>query len=186
MSTALRTASLTALLSVLLISFPTYASASDITLSLFRAVRLSETSISISFVTDTEAIGALTYSGAGERIITLTDVSPQIDHLFTVDELNPGSAYSFTITASHGTDTSYRHVVLISAEGIGEPGISIVPGVQMYDQNDKLVAAQLAASTTPIQQHTLPMLLGISTVAVAAAGWVAYTRFQQRRHDQRI
>jgi hypothetical protein len=173
------------ILLALVLAVPADAAGKDIALSLFRAVRISDTSITLSFVTDRSSIATLVYAGSSdERTVTLTDTVPQIDHLFTIDDLNPSAAYSFTITADAGGNTSDKYVVLLSPETIGPLGQSIIPSVQEINSQGKVVSSVIAASTTPDVPSQGPLAAGIALVAIGYGLWRAYSFMKQRSHRQ--
>jgi hypothetical protein len=161
----------------LVAAFALPAQAADASLSLFRAVRISERSVTLSYVSSAPSIGTLAYAESGERSVTLSDAAPQVDHLFTIEDLEPSRAYSFAITDSKAPDT---YVILLSPQSVGEPGQSIMPSVQVRDENGKLVSAKLAASSTGSAPNTLPLGIGIVCIAFAFVGWLAYTGRSQK------
>lgn len=164
----------------LLLFAPAHAAGDSVSLSLFRAVRISDTSITLTFVSDRSSIATLIYAGSGERTVTLTDTIPQTDHLFTLDELNPSAAYNLTITADAGTATSSTYVVLLSPASIGPAGHSIMPAVQELDAHGTAVSSTLAASTTPAQSNQAPLAAAIAIIAVGYLGTQAYLFMKQR------
>jgi hypothetical protein len=166
--------------SCLLLALPAHAAGGDVTLSLFRAVRISDTSITLSFVSDTSAVATLIYAGSDERTVTLTDTIPQTDHLFTLDGLNPSAAYNLTITADAGGATSNTYVVLLSPASIGHTGQSIMPAVQELDAKGKVIASTLAGSTTPADSNQAPLAAGIAVVAVGYLFVQGYSFMKQR------
>ncbi len=172
---------LVAVFSLTLLAMPAHASEPTIELTLFRAVRISNDTIALSFITSREAIASVTYTGISERTISLTDTAPQVDHLFTIEDLNPSNAYSFSIIADQGGDTSNTYVVLLTPQSIGGPGASITPGVQMLDSSGKLVGAQLAASTTPLDTNLKPTIIGICIVAFGFGAWLIYSYLRKKR-----
>jgi hypothetical protein len=156
-----------ALASFLLAALPVLAS--GIELSYIRAIRVSDTTITISFLTDAPTIGSVQYTTGDDTRMTLTDSEPQIDHLFTIDELDPKHGYSFTLTASQGGVESNTYMVLLAPETIGPPGQSILPSTRVLTPQGALVASTLSASTTPapMSASVEPLLL-LAIVAVAA------------------
>lgn len=154
--------------SSLLAALPVLAS-SGTELSYIRAIRVSDTTITISFLTDAPTVGSVQYTTGDDTRMTLTDSEPQIDHLFTIDELDPKHGYRFTLTASEGSAQSNTYLVLLAPETIGPPGQSILPSTQVLTPQGALVASTLSASTTPAPMGTgVEPLLLLAVVAVAA------------------
>lgn len=174
----------TAVAACLLLALPVHAEGPDIALTLFRAVRIGDSGITLSFVTDTNSIATLVYAGPGDRTVTLTDTIPQTDHLFTLDELSPSAAYSLTITADAGDRTSHTYIVLLSPAAIGQPGESIVPSVQEMDSNGKILSSTLAASTTPVASGQAPLAAAIALVALGFIAVQLYS-FMKKRAQKR-
>jgi hypothetical protein len=164
----------------LLLAVPVHAAGESLSLSLFRAVRLSDTSITVSFVSNTSAIATLIYAGPGDRTVTLTDTIPQTDHLFTLDELNASAAYNLNITANAGAATSSTYIVLLSPASIGPAGQSIVPAVQELDGKGAVISSTLAASTTPAESNQAPLAAAIGVIALGYLGTQAYAFMRQR------
>lgn len=146
-----------------------------LTLSLLRAVRLSNTSITLSFKTDQDTIGQLRYAQPGGSEIQLTDSAPQTDHLFTITELDPNHGYSFTLSASSNSEGSNDYVVLLAPSTIGQPGESIVPGAQVLGPNGSVISTTLTASTTPVDTNpTVPWWAFAILFIIVVGGWIGY------------
>lgn len=153
----------------------------NLTLSLLRAVRLSNTSITLSFKTDQETIGQLRYAQPGGSEIQLTDSAPQTDHLFTITELDPNHGYSFTLSASTNSAQSNDYVVLLAPNTIGQPGESIVPGVQIHEPDGSVISTTLTASTTPANMSSkVPWWAFVILFIAVVGGWIWYGIYQRR------
>lgn len=158
------------------------SSSETVTLSLFRAVRLSNTSITLSFKTDSETTGQVRYSQPGGSEIQLTDAAPQVDHLFTITELDPNHGYSFTISASTNNAQSDDYVVLLAPGTIGQPGESIVPAVQVMGSDGMVIQTMLAASATPsVTTSFVPWWAFLILFIVVIGTWVGYRIYERRR-----
>lgn len=153
----------------------------DVTLSLLRAVRLSNTSITLSFKTDTETIGQVRYAQPGGSEIQLTDSAPQTDHLFTITELDPSHGYSFTLSASSGHLASNDYVVLLAPSSIGNPGESIMPGAQVMADDGSVITTTLTASTAPrVNTPVVPWWVFVILFVVVVGSWVGYGVYQRK------
>lgn len=149
---------------------PAYAAGN--TLALFRAVRISDSTIALSFVTSQPSIGELSYTGSSDQHVTLTDADPQTDHLFTVENLDPKKAYSFSLSAGR----SSTYIVLLAPNDIGGPGESMRPEVKEKSADGSLTIVQDAASSSPMSPSTVPLGLGIALVSGGCVGWFLYSR----------
>lgn len=171
-------------LSLLTVSAASFAHAEDtaLTLSLFRAVRISDSSITLSFKTSEAATGSVAYTEVDGSKLTLTDSVPQVDHLFTVTQLDPKHGYSFVLTASVGSTTAHLYTVLLAPESIGPSGARIIPGVQETTASGNIVSTSLSTSsvpgpTKPIAPWWAFALLGI----VAVVGSIGYEGYRSQR-----
>lgn len=154
----------------------------SISLSLFRAVRLSNTSITLSFKTDSETTGQVRYSQPGGSEIQLTDAAPQVDHLFTITELDPNHGYSFTFSASTNSAQSNDYVILLAPGTIGQPGESIVPAVQVTGPDGSVVQTMLAASATPsVTTSFVPWWAFLILFVVVVGTWIGYGIYGRKR-----
>ncbi len=157
------------------------APSSDVSLSLIRAIRISTSTVSLSFTTDIPAVGMLDYTAVDGSEITLTDSVPQVDHLFTVDELSSSHAYTFILTARADGAQSYHYLVTLSPEGIGAPGQGIMPAVSVATAGGDVVSAIPASSSTPSAARSpVPWWAFLFLIAVAGIGW-GLTRFPLHR-----
>ncbi len=146
---------------------PARAADTSITITYVRAVRLSDSSITLSFLTDQASIGNVGYVAPDETEFTLTDSAPQNDHLFTIDDLDPKHPYSFRITATYESKGSNTYVVLLSPELIGTPGQSIMPGLQVLSPEGELIDAKLSGPSTSTPSTTLSPWLFIFFALIA-------------------
>ena len=171
------------LISSLFVGVAHAASSSEtVSLSLFRAVRLSNTSITLSFKTDTETTGQVRYSQPGGSAIQLTDAAPQVDHLFTITELDPNHGYSFTLSASTNNAQSSDYVILLAPGTIGQPGESMVPAVQVIGSDGSVIRTMLAASATPsVTTSIVPWWAFLILFVVVVGAWIGYGIFGRRR-----
>lgn len=155
-----------------------------VTLDLVRTVRISDTSITLSFRTNVESIGSVTYTSVLDEDRTLTDSVPQTDHVFTLTDLDPSHGYTFTLHATHGSDASYTYTVLLAPETIGEPGQSLMPEVKIASSDGTAVATIPTSSTTPtVPSHTDGILILVLLAAVVGVCWyVASRRKAHKKH----
>lgn len=163
-----------------------HADGSNLSIEQVRAVRISDSSISLSFVTSDIATATVVYLVPGKETVTLTDSNAQRDHLFTVNELDPLKAYSFSITASNDGVTSNKYVVLLSPATIGDPGQSILPGVEVMDANGVLIAAVAPASTTPVGATRISPWFFVGFAALAFLAWGASFYHRRRTAMQSV
>lgn len=153
----------------------------QLSLSLIRAVRVSDTAITLSYRTDVPAIGQVIYSTADGSKFTLTDSAPQTDHLFTIDQLDSAHGYSFALSASAGDLETNTYTVLLAPQSIGVPGASMMPGVQETDAAGNVISTTLAASSTPAPTEPVaPWWLFAILFIVVVGGWIAYNRRASR------
>lgn len=160
-----------------------YAADSSLSLSLIRAVRISDTSISLSFKTDEEATASVAYTDADGSKLTLTDSVPQVDHLFTLNQLDPKHGYSFVLSARTESSASNIYTVLLAPESIGGPGARIVPGVQETTASGDIVATTLSASTTPTPITAVPWWV-FAALFVLVVGWILYGKYRSQPLQQ--
>lgn len=152
-----------------------------LSLSLIRAVRLSDTSITISFKTPVPAAGRVLYSTIDGSKFTLTDSAPQTDHLFTVTQLDPKHGYSFILSANGGSMQSDTYTVLLAPESIGVPGSSVMPRVQETDSAGNIISITSAASSTPVPTESIvPWWVFAAFFVLLVAGWVGYRIYRRR------
>lgn len=148
------------------------AASPEVSLSRIRAVRISTSTISLSFVTNIPAVGKLDYVAFDGSEITLTDSAAQVDHLFTVDELSSTHDYSFVLTARKGDVASYQYVVSLSPESIGNLGQSLMPAVRVTQGDGTVIATVPVSTTTPASASSpVPWWLLVFLVVVAGVGW---------------
>lgn len=175
-----------ALIAALFLSFlslaPVHAqSGPQLQLSLIRAVRTSDTAITLSFKTPAPSIGQVLYSTADGSKFTLTDSAPQVDHLFTIDQLDPQHGYSFALSASAGSAQSDTYTVLLAPASIGAPGTSVMPRVQETDAAGNLVATTLAASSTPAPTESIvPWWVFAAFFVLVVGAWIGYGIYRRR------
>lgn len=176
-----------ALIAALFLSFlafgtPAHAeNGTQLSLSLIRAVRVSDSSITLSFKTSAPSVGQVLYSATDGSKFTLTDSVPQTDHLFTIEQLDPKHGYSFTLSASARGAQSDVYTVLLAPESIGVPGTSFMPRVQETDSAGNTVSTMLAASSTPAPiQSIVPWWAFVLLLALLVGGWVGYGVFRRR------
>ena len=152
-----------------------------VSLDLIRAVRVSDTSITLSFRTDEESIGSVEYASVLGEDRTLTDSVQQVDHVFTLDGLDPSHAYTFTLRAERGSDASYIYTVLLSPESIGGAGQSLMPQAQVTSDDGTIIATIAAASSTPAApSHADGALILVLLAAVAGVCWYVASRRKPR------
>lgn len=173
-----------AALLVSLLAFGAHAHAQiaqPLSLSLIRAVRVSDTAITISYRTDAPSYGQIAYSTLDNSKFTLTDSAPQTDHLFTIDQLDPAHGYSFALSASAGTQESDTYTVLLAPGSIGLPGQSIMPGVVETDASGKVITTTLTSSSSPATDKPFaPWWTFIILLILVIAGWIGYGRWKRR------
>lgn len=151
-----------------------------ITLSYIRAVRVSSTSLTLSFKTNEESIGQVTYAQQDSSSIQLTDSSPQTDHLFTMTELSPAHGYSFTLAASTDAHHSNSYVVLLAPESVGVTGQSIVPAVQVLTPSGDVVSSiPSASSTSPSPKPFAPWWAFAILFVLVVGGWIGNTVYRR-------
>lgn len=169
-------------LSIFALSAPAHAqNGTQLSLSLIRAVRLSDTSITISFKTSAPAIGQVLYSATDGSKFTLTDSVPQTDHLFTIEQLDRKHGYSFALSANGRGTQSDTYMVLLSPESIGVPGTSLMPRVQETDATGNIVSIILAASSTPAPTRSIvPWWAFVLFFVLIVGGWMAYKALRHR------
>ena len=156
--------------------------AQSIDLTLIRAVRVSDTSLTLSFKTEDPAVGEVTYAQLDGSRVQLTDSSPQVDHLFVLNQLDPGHGYSFALSARDGAAKSDTYTVLLSPDTIGEPGTSLMPGVRVTNAAGAIIATTLAASSAPATSDSVvPWWVFVLLLVLALAAWVAYLRYGRRK-----
>lgn len=158
-------------------ALPAFAAVNQgaIHINLVRAVRISDTSVTLSFMTTKSSIATMTYVAPGNATVTLTDSEPQTDHLFTIEELDPTAGYTFTIVATSGTDVSNKYVILISPQAIGPIGEGMMPAVQEVSPSGNLISATLQASTTPVRDSIVPWWVFVVFGIVVLGAWAGLT-----------
>lgn len=168
--------------SIFALSTPAHAqSGTQFSLSLIRAVRLSDSSITLSFKTSAPALGQVLYSATDGSKFTLTDSIPQTDHLFTIEQLDRKHGYSFALSASAHETQSDTYTVLLAPESIGVPGTSLMPRVQETDSAGNIVSTTLAASSTPTPvQSIVPWWAFVLVLVLIAVAWIGYKTLRHR------
>lgn len=166
-------------------ALPSYAASLD--LSLIRAIRVTNDTISLSFKTPEKAVGQVVYMDSDSSTITLSDAEPQIDHLYTIDSLEPKRGYTFTLSATSRANVSNKYVVLLSPETIGAPGSSIVPVVQITTPQGAILSSTLAASTTPVDSPKIQSWVYALVGALLLLIWGLnrFTAAQARKERER-
>lgn len=168
-----------------LTALPALAQGNTLTLTLVRAVRVSDTAITLSFKTNEPSIGEVAYTDVDGSKFTLTDSVPQTDHLFTINQLDPKNGYSFVLTASSGDDASDTYTVLLSPESIGVPGTSLFPSVAVTDKVGNVVTTTPQASSTVAGNKTIvPWWAFVALAVLLLAGRIVYARNSQRIQQQ--
>lgn len=153
----------------------------QLSLSLIRAVRLSDSSITLSFKTPAPAVGQILYSATDGTKFTLTDSVPQTDHLFTIEQLDSKHGYSFALSASARGAQSDTYTILLAPESIGTPGTSLMPRVQETDSSGNIISTTLAASSTPAPvQSIVPWWAFAALFILVIGGWIGYGAFRRR------
>jgi hypothetical protein len=174
-----------AILFVLTTPFAAYAatasstSQAPLTLSIIRAIRISDSTISLTFKTNVSAVGILRYTTTDGGDITLTDSAPEVDHLFTIDTLDPRHGYTFIMKADTGKDSSNTYNVLLAPDSIGPVGASEMPGFQVTNEKGTVIASTLSASSTSTQTGSIPLWAYVTLIGVVAVGYGIY-RFMTR------
>jgi hypothetical protein len=158
-----------------------------ITLSIVRAVRISTTTLTLSFKTSTSAVGILRYTTADGGDLTLTDSVPEVDHLFTIQSLDPAHGYTFILRAENTSNSSNTYNVLLSLETLGPVGASELPGVQEIDAQGTVIANTITSSSTQTNGGGVPLWAYLLLIFVAAAGYGIYIYMQrmQPKTDER-
>lgn len=153
----------------------------DVSISRIRAIHISSSTISLSFVTNVPAVGKIDYTAFDGSEITLTDSAAQVDHLFTVDDLSSSHAYTFILTARKGDAKSLHYLVTLSPEGIGPLGQGILPAVSVVSAEGAAVATIPASSTTPpADPSPVPWWAFAFLILVAGTGW-AVSRLPRKK-----
>jgi hypothetical protein len=155
-----------------------------VSVDLIRAVRVADTSVTLSFRTDEESIGSVEYASVLGEDRTLTDSVQQTDHVFTLDGLDPAHAYTFTLRAERGSDASYIYTILLAPEDIGATGQSLMPQVQVTSEDGTVIATIAAASSTPaIPSHTDGALILVLLVIIAGICWYVASRRKRSKPE---
>lgn len=167
------------------ISYAHAATSSALELMRVRAIRVTDDTISLSFMTSESAVGSVVYTDTDSSTITLTDAEPQVDHLYTIDRLDPKHGYTFTLSATSRANLSNKYVVSLSPETIGQPGASIVPLVQEVTPNGEVVASTLAASTTPEAHAAIPKWVYLLVASLLLLIWALNRYLAQLARKER-
>ncbi|MDB4992362.1 MAG: hypothetical protein JWL75_607 [Parcubacteria group bacterium] len=177
--------SVLALILIISIPFGAQAAGSQKTLgiSIIRAVRLSDTTVTLSYRTSEPAVGILRYTTTDGGDVTLTDSAPEVDHLFTIQSLDPKHGYSFILKAETVNDVlSNTFTVLLSPETIGAVGASILPGYQTTDANGAVISNTPTASTTPVESGFIAVWAYLGIILLLAIVYGGY-RVLHRQTD---
>ncbi len=156
----------------------------EVSLSIIRAVRISDSSITLSFKTNKPAIGIVRYTDSDGTDVTLTDSAAEANHLFTLTDLNPSRGYTFVLIAETDTAKSNTYTILLSPETVGPPGASILPGFQILDAKGVVIAATLTASSTTTDADGVPTWAYVAGILIVALGYGIYGIYTYRTRHQ--
>lgn len=166
--------------------FSTYAAGAAtraIDISIIRAVRLSDTTITLSYKTSEPAVGILRYTTNDGGDVTLTDSAPEADHLFTIQSLDAKHGYTFILKAENVSDVlSNTYTVLLSPETIGAVGASIQPAYQITDANGAVISSVPTASSSPVESGLIPIEAYVGLILLFAIGYGGY-RFMNHKKE---